>query len=178
MDKKKIIIISSIAVAVIIAIVGAILLFSTVFSSDKDDKTPSSQTSATGGNITVTVESAEAQPGSVVKVPVKVSDNSGFMASLIEISYDGKVLEYMDYEKGDVITDYEFVNGDNKIQFLNAENENTTKNGTMFTLKFRVIGKSGDKSDIKISATDNGGFINFDEQDVKPTINNGTVTVK
>lgn len=179
MDKKKMIIISSIAAAVIVAIVGVVILLSTVFSGDNGDSTDKAPVSA-GGSITVNVGSAEAENGAIVKVPVTVSNNSGFTASLVNVTFDGKVLEYMGYEKGDVINDYEFVPADNAVSILHSEPElkDTTKNGTLYTLKFKVVGKSGEKSEVKLNIPDDGGFINLDEKDVVPKITNGTVTVK
>ena len=171
MDKKKIIIIGSIAAAVIIAIVCAILLLPNIFGGGNGDAK---------GKFAVTVESAEAEADGIVKVPVTVENNPGFTASLVNVTFDGKVLEYMGYEKGDVISDYEFVPKDNSVSILHSEAElkDTTKNGTMYTLKFKVIGKAGDKSEVKLNIPEDGGFINLEEKDVAPVITNGTVTVK
>jgi len=171
MNKKKIIIISSIAAAVIAAVVVTIVLLTTVFGGNKEDSS---------GKFTVTIGSAETKAESIVKVPVTVSGNPGFTASLVNITFDGKVLEYMGYEKGEVISDYEFVPADNSVSILHSEAElkDTNKNGTMYTLKFRVVGKAGDESKVELKIPDDGGFINLEEQDVVPEIKNGTVTVK
>ena len=180
MNKKKMIIIGSIAAAVVAAVVVTVVLFTTVFGGNNPDKDSSSQTNATSGKINVNVGSVEAEEESIVKVPVTVSNNPGFTAHLVNVTFDGKVIEYMGYEKGDVISDYEFVPGDNSVSILHSEAElkDTTNNGTMYTLKFRVIGKSGDKSDVKINVPSDGGFINLDEKDLEPIITNGAVTVK
>lgn len=177
--KKKIIII----VAAVIVLAGAIFatvkfgssLFKGGNGSEKTDTPSSSQTTGVAGTISIEVGSAEAEADSIVKVPVTVKENCGFVASLMTFTYDNTVLKFMGYEKGDVIKDYQFDTADNTIKFLNCENEDTDKNGTLFTLKFKVTGKAGAKSDVKLDVNE---IVNYDEKDIESVVTSGTVTVK
>ncbi len=188
--KKKIIIIVAIAVVVVAAVVGTVFGLSSLFSGDAGSKTEvstpvsSEETANTestesvkefAGEASVKVGSAEASKDGIVKVPVTIEKNPGFVASLMTFTYDNTVIKYMGYEKGDVIKDYQFDATDNTVKFLNLENEDTDKTGTLFTLKFQVVGDSGKTSDVKLAIED---MINYDEKDIKTEIENGKVTVK
>lgn len=180
MNKKMWITIGAIvaAVAVIVGVVLAILL-SKGNDNKGDESKPNVSSSAESDTNTekmvVTAGSAEGKNGETVSVAITVDSNPGFMASLFDIKYDNTVLEYISYEAGDIISDYQFAENDGYLRFLNAEDSNVTDNGTMFTLKFKVIGESGDSSDIALEIAD---IINYDEQDVAYTAVNGTVKVK
>lgn len=166
MNKKTIIIIASVALAVILAIVGSVFLFNSLFSGEKS-----------GDNVAkITVEEVTGEKDKTVLVDVKMNSNPGFMASLMDISYDTAVMEYIGYDKGDVIEDYQFEeNEKGLLKFLNLENEDVSKTGTLFTLKFKIKGDSGAKSDVKIDITD---IINYNEEDIAYKVTNGSVTVK
>ena len=169
--KKKIIIISAIAVAVIGVIVGTIALLVSSFLVDTENPDVSTIT----GTAVITLGDDEGEKGDTVKIPVDVSENGGFMASLLNFSYDSSALKYIGYEKGDVLTDYEFSEGDGSLKFLGLENEDVTATGTLFTLKFEILTDSKQETEIKLDVED---IINYDEQSLTTTVENGKVTVK
>lgn len=169
--KKKIIIISAIAVAVIGVIVGTIALLVSFFAVDTKDP----NVSTTSNTAVITVGDAEGKKGDTVKIPVDISENGGFMASLLNISYDSSALKYIGYEKGEVLTDYEFSESDGSLKFLGLENEDVTDNGTLFTLKFEILTDSKQKTEIKLDVED---IINYDEESLTTSVENGEVTVK
>ena len=161
MSKKKIIIIASIIVAVILAIVGTILLLTNVFSD------------GASGPAVITVGSAKGEKGDIVKIPVDISNNPGIGAEMFTFTYDSEAVKYIGYEKGDVLSDYEFADNNGTLKFLGLENGDVDKNGNLFTLKFEILGKKG--SDIGITVED---IINFDEQNIENTAKGGKITVK
>ena len=176
--KKKIIIISAISVAVLAVIITAIILLSSFF--DFSGKKPNDSSIVNGeyavqdGDAVFTVGSAEGSKGDIVKIPVKISNNPGFMASLMSFKYDNNVLEYIGYEKGDFLEDYEFSNKEGVLKFLGLEENDVSDNGLLFNLKFEIIADSG-KSDIKLEIDD---VINYNEQIIKTANENGKITVK
>ena len=167
MNKKKMIVIGSISLAVIAAIVATVILLMSVFG---------------GGSGAFTVKAGEAtvEKGGIVKVPIEVSGNPGFCAAMFSVNYDGEVLEYLGFENGDVVGQCEVAPSGNKVVAIleNSEAADNEKNGTLYTLKFTAIGNSGAESDIKLELEKEGSFINIDEKVVTPDIENGKVTIK
>ena len=155
-------------------IIALILCFVMVFSfAACGKKKGNSESEVKIDPISVTVTSAEGAKDSIVKVSVDVAKNPGFMATLMSITYDKDNLQYVGYEKADILTDYEFSNNDGELKFICAEENDVDGNGTLFNLKFKI---TGDKdSEIKIASAE---FVNYDEQDVPTNITNGKITVK
>ncbi len=175
--KKKIIIISAISVAVLAVIITAIILLTSFFDfgGKKDDgSNVSSGYAQQDGDAVFTVGSAEGSKGDIVKVPVKISNNPGFVASLMGFKYDTKILKYIGYEKGEFLEDYEFSDKDGVLKFLGLEDADVSDNGLLFNLKFEIVADSGE-SDIKLEIED---VINYDEQIIKTAAENGKITVK
>ncbi len=173
MNKKTIIIIIAAVVAVALAITGAVIW---IGSTLKDDgKTPSEDLSK--GDMTISVGTETAAKGSTVKVPVKITGNKGFMAVMLECAYDTNVLEYVTYDKGDFLTDYEVNNSNGVVKFMSLEDGDVDDNGVMVYLEFKVKGNSGDSSEIKLTINE-GNICNYDEEILEVKTVNGKVTVK
>lgn len=137
------------------------------------ESTPTTVSEVKIDPISLTVTSAEGEKDSIVKVSVDVAENSGFMATLMSITYDKDNLKYVGYEKADVLSDYEFSNKEGELRFICAEEADVTANGTLFNLKFKIIGDKD--SEIKIASAE---FVNYNEQDVPVNVTNGKITVK
>ena len=150
--------------AVVLAIVGTTLLLTKVFSDGQGNQ---------NGPAQITVGSVEGKTGDIVKVSVEISNNPGIGAEMFTFTYDSEAVKYIGYEKGNVLSDYEFSDNNGTLKFLGLENGDVDTNGTLFSLKFEVLGNKG--SDIKINVED---VINFDEEDVETTTKNGKITVK
>lgn len=218
--KKKIIIISAIAVVLIGAIIGAIFGLSSAFAGDKGNKSSdnssqvsneskedteskdnvetdasadsetnsSSETGKTESTVeskpnvsdnkptdaTITVGNAETKKGSIVKVPVNIDKNPGFTAALLNFNYDTSVIKYLGYEKGDVLSDYQFVDKDGTLKFLCLENKDVNKDGLLFYIKFEVL-KGNAETDIKLTVDQ---VVNYDEEGLDIAGANGKITVK
>lgn len=159
-------------------IIALLLCFCMVFAfaaCGKKDNTSSvaTQSEVKIDPITVKVSSAEGEKDAIVKVSVDVSENPGFIATLMSISYDEENLKYVGYEKADILSGYEVSNDHGTVAVL-AENDVDVKdNGTLFNLKFKIIGDK--ESEIKIASAE---FVNYDEQDVPVNIENGKIAVK
>lgn len=169
MSKKKLIIIISIVVAVALAIAGTTILLINLFS----DGSAKANSGKSNGPALITVGSVEGSKGDIVKVPVEISNNPGIGAEMFTFTYDSTAVKYIGYEKGDVLSDYEFSDNNGTLKFLGLEDGDVDKNGTMFTLKFEILDKKG--SDIEITVND---IINYDEQSIENTAKGGKIKVK
>lgn len=162
MNKKTVIGIICIAVAVVIVAVGAVLLLSK------------------GGVIssapTITVENAKGNKGDVVSVPVKISGNPGFMAMMVDFEYDKDALKYIGYDEGNVISNYQFAEDEGKVKMLNLEDADTKKNGTLLSLKFEILTDNSQDSEVKVVAGDDS-VCNSQEELIKVKTKNGKITL-
>ena len=180
--KKKIIIISAIAVVVIGAIIGSIFGLSSLFSADKGGNpseesvltSANEETDKKDGKTKITVGNAEGKKGSIVKVPVNISGNPGFTAALLNFKYDTSVVKYIGYEKGELLTDYEFADDKGSLKFLCLENKDVNKDGLLFNIKFEIL-KDSAETDIELSVED---VVNYNEKSVKTASTNGKITSK
>lgn len=125
---------------------------------------------------TIVVEDVKAKVGSTIKVPVKVYKNPGVMAYMINFEYDTTVLQYVDYEKGDFLTDYNFSTNNGTLTFVNLENSDVAKNGTMFYIKFKVLKTDKEATEITINLPE-GSAGNSKEELVNFAGENGTVKI-
>jgi len=166
MNKKKLIIIIVASVlAVALLATGGYFLIKNGFSA------------GTSGKAVISVESVSAKVGDTVKIPVKISGNKGFMGFLLEFQYDNEALKYDGYDKGDVITDYEFSDNDGTLSFVCIENDDVKKNGTLVYLKFKVLDTKKNSAEIKVNVNKES-FANSNEEYVVFNGKNGTVTIK
>lgn len=181
--KKKIIIISAIAVVVIGAIIGSTVLLVSLFSAEKNATSSVQEVSGSEdtyaeqkGDAKFTVGTASGAKGDIVKIPVSIDNNPGFIASLMNFQYDNTVVKYIGYEKGDFLTDYEFADNNGVLKFLNLEegDKDVKNNGLLFNIKFEIL-KDSAETDIKLNIED---VINYDEQNIKTAVTNGKITAK
>lgn len=159
-------------------IIALLLCFCMVFCFAACGKKDTASSASTQSEVKIdplslSVSSAEGEKDSIVKISVDVSENPGFMATLMSITYDKDNLKYVGYEKADVLSDYEFSNNEGELRFICAEDADVKTNGTLFNLKFKIIGDK--ESEVKIASAE---FVNYEEQDVPANITNGKITVK
>ena len=160
---KKVIIIAASAIVVIAAIVLTIVTLNGGFGF---------RTSPT-----IEVESVEGKVGDTIKVPVRVYKNPGVMGYFLNFEYDDSVLTYVEYEKGDFLTNYEFSTYNGVLSFVNVENKDVDENGVLFYLKFRIKETDKNETEIKLNLTGEEAA-NSQEKWVKFEGENGTVTIK
>lgn len=171
MNKKKLIIIIVSAVLVTaLVITGVILLLKNAFKSNGSK-------SSDAGEAVITVSDVEAEKGTKIRVPVKISGNPGFMACMLELDYDSSSLKYVTYYKGDFLTDYTFEDNDGVLKFIGVEDADVTKDGTLFELEFEVL-KDAKDSEISPVDGDNTALCNFDEEKLSVKTSGGKITVK
>jgi len=112
-----------------------------------------------------------AQPGDEISVDIVIRDNPGVMVMVLGIDYDSACLEYIGYEDG-IFTGWEV--------FTNAVwigDSNLDSDGTILTLKFKVIDNASPCS-TKIAVTyEEGDIANYDEEIIMPEIVPGGVEI-
>ena len=168
MSKKKIIVIVAAAVAAIALFAGLGVYLSSVFSSDGDSKS---------GKAAITVGSVSGEVGKTVRVPVKISDNPGAMGFFLQFEYDDEALEYISFEKGDLLTDCEVSGGNGSLKLISVEENDVKKDGTLVYLTFKVrVGASGN-SEIKLICGENS-VCNYNEESIAINAVNGKISVK
>ena len=173
MNKKVVIILVAAVVALALIITGTVIGLKGLFknSSSSDASQPISE------KAKITVGSVSAKKGETIEIPVKIDKNPGIMAMLFDIKYDSSVLQYMNYSKGDVLSDYSFNDLGGSVRFVNIEDNDITKNGTLFTLKFKVLADAPTGESLIEPMIDEYSLTDFDESIIKSDVTNGTVTV-
>lgn len=171
-NKKTIIIITASVLAAVALIAGLTVWLVNVFKSD--DKSVSSGKS---GDAVITVESVSEKAGKNIKIPVKFTGNPGAMGFFIQFEYDTEALEYLSFEKGELLTDCEVSEQDGTLKLVSVEDNDITKDGVMVYLNFKIKDNATGRSEIKLICDENS-VCNYDEQSVPVKTENGKVTVK
>lgn len=171
-NKKTIIIITASVLAAVALIAGLTVWLVNVFKSD--DKSVSSGKS---GDAVITVESVSEKAGKNIKIPVKFTGNPGAMGFFLQFEYDTEALEYLSFEKGELLTDCEISENDGTLKLVSVENNNITKDGVMVYLSFKIKDKASGTSEIKLICDENS-VCNYDEQSIPVKTVDGKVTVK
>ncbi len=127
------------------------------------------------------VAEISANPGDTVIVPITFTENPGIMAVTINFTYDSSVLEYVNYHKGTVVSDYgvKAFPEENRIRFVACQNSNDTlNNGTFISFEFKVKknAKAG-LSQIGINYS-KGDFCNKNLDRIMPKVVSGGVKVQ
>ena len=86
----------------------------------------------------ITVGSGTASPGGTIGIPVSIRNNPGIAGAQFTISYDKSVMTLERIERGSIFSNGNYTGdaGRNLVQWYNTSN--STSNGTMFTLYFKV----------------------------------------
>ncbi len=171
-NKKTIIIITASVLAAVALIAGLTVWLVNVFKSD--DKSVSSGKS---GDAVITVESVSEKAGKNIKIPVKFTGNPGAMGFFLQFEYDTEALEYLSFEKGELLTDCEVSEQDGTLKLVSVEDNDITKDGVMVYLNFKIKDNATGRSEIKLICDENS-VCNYDEQSVPVKTENGKVTVK
>ena len=168
MSKKKIIVIVAAAVAAIALFAGLGVYLSSVFSSDGDSKS---------GKAAITVGSVSGEVGKTVRVPVKISDNPGAMGFFLQFEYDDEALEYISFEKGELLTDCEVSEGNGNLKLISVEENDVKKDGTLVYLTFKVRDSASGDCEIKLICDENS-VCNYNEESIAINAVNGKISVK
>lgn len=169
MSKKKLTIIITASVLAALALIAGLIFWLTGFFKG--------ESSSDGGNTTITVGSVSDEVGKTVKVPVKLTDNPGAMGFLLRFEYDTEALEYISFEKGELLSDCEISDNNGSLTLVSVEDNDITDNGVMVYLSFKLKDGASGKSEIKLICDENS-VCNYDEESIPVNTVNGEITVK
>lgn len=168
MNKKIILAIVSIAVAIALLVGGVVLIIN-------------------GLKPTVlSVVDQEALAGDTIRIPIEIDNNHGLWMGSIYIEYDPNVLEFISCAKGDVFEECEAnVVQSGELALLVNESisklSNTKKNGEIAVLNFKIKDHAA-SGEYKILFDDDTAFYDItvkdDEELIYPQLENGTVYIK
>ena len=132
---------------------------------------------------TFRIGSVQAAPGETVQIALSVENNPGFIATMMNISYDPQVLTLTGIENGTVFPDDVFCYGGSmteipyKFLWIDAlHTENYTQDGTLATFTFSVDENASGMTQIALSY-DAGSTIDVDITPVAFAVENGTVEI-
>lgn len=140
-----------------------------------------SMTAFAAADMTFTVSNVKkAAPGDTVTMKVTLANSKAVCAVNPTIEYDTEKLEFVSATNGDVFTANAFMiggarEGKVKILYYNGTTD-TQKNGTVCTLKFKVLKGATGYADVKLNFPANS-VVNAKEQPVKFTSVAGRVSV-
>lgn len=185
MKKKIVIIIAAVVLVLALLVTGVVLFLKGSFSKNNKDNNSSIESGSVSepvslepsGEVNFSIGSVEGKVGDTVSVPVEITNNPGFVASLLKFKYDTKSLKYKGYDKGDFLSSYEISDNKGTIYFLAEENADVKDNGVVINLKFEVL-KDAKTSDIELISDDETMLVNWDEQFYTVSGTNGKVTIK
>ena len=186
MNKKLIIGIIAAVVALALVVIGIISITDGLGSKEPTNNSSSNPPYATNPEDNVIegekteISADKNDTETIITVPIKVSQNPGFCASQLYLTYDTDALVYVDYGKGDIFDEHTVEESKGGISCISYPSQfrDIDKTGTLITLSFKVNknAKPGEY-EIKIDKTKTK-FGNMNEQLVKPTISTGKITVK
>lgn len=173
--------------AIILCVTAAILFAGCTEKGTKDssdvpaDTSVSAKTdenSPTDGQPVISAGEVKATEGKNVVVPFTVSRNCKIAAMDIVITYDGECLEYVSASAGSLYSDgIVAANGsDGKVKLSVITLYPPEGEGEMFTVTFKAIGKSGQKSAITTEVTTCCESVVTNR--ITPTLKPGSVTIE
>ncbi len=126
-------------------------------------------------NISYTVTSVEGKKGDTVTVSVKLSSDIDVWGSNVMLGYNSSELEVVKCTKGDVASSGSLHNTGSSVNYSGMYSK---KQGTIFTVEFKILKSSG-TSTLKLTSTENidgsGKFYECSVADGKVTVVGGTV---
>lgn len=170
MNKKLILIITSIVLVVALLVIGVMLFLGNI------------------GNCKIAIESKTALQGDAVSIPISISKNHGLYYGRIIINYDSDALSFVSCANGEVFEECEANNLDGQLVLMVNQTgvENTKIDGVMATLNFKV-NETAPKGNYDInfeinqeSPDDATCFVNVSEPEnfIAFEHENGKITVK
>lgn len=193
MNKKLIIGIIAAVVALALVVIGIISITDGLGSKEPSTSNPSSSTPSgsnppyatnpedniiDGEKTEISADKNDTE--TIITVPIKVSNNPGFCASQLYLTYDTDALVYVDYGKGDIFDEHMVEESKGGIACMSYPSQfrDIDKDGTLLTLSFKVKknAKAGEY-EIKIDKTKTK-LANMNEQYIKATLSTGKITIK
>ncbi len=134
------------------------------------------------GQTTITIPTLQAKAGDELFIPVQVKDNQGFASFIIDVTYDKKILTPISVEKdqmlkGMFVSNLDYQQAQSMLREAYVDTTNTSANGTLFTLKFKINGDiQGTQAytlDIKLTE-----FYDTDLKQVQTQLVNNPITLQ
>ncbi len=103
-------------------------------------------------DATIAVSSVRCNTGETVQVPISISNNSGLTDIQFNVNFDSLCLEYLSCETtSDIFALASTTNSGNKLSYSAMNADQTTDNGILLTITFKVISDERLNSEITIS---------------------------
>ena len=127
-------------------------------------------------NISYTVTSVQGKKGDTVTVSVKLSSDIDVWGSNVMLGYNSSELEVVKCTKGDVASSGSLHNTGSSVNYSGMYSK---KQGTIFTVEFKILKSSG-VSTLKLTSTENidgtGKFYECNVADGKVTVTGSAAT--
>lgn len=161
MNKKLVLTIISVILAVALITTGVILIINNV------------------GDTVVSFESKTALAGDTVKIPFSIAKNHGIWGAEVHISYDPDVLSFASCANGDVFDECEVNDENGTVNLIINQSalKNSKSNGVIAILSFK-ISDAAQSGDYEISFDDDTAFCDIESELVEVVLENGVITVK
>lgn len=121
----------------------------------------------------ISVGNIDGYVGTVIEVPVMITNNPGINFAQLRISYDPKVHKPVEVVNGSVFTTLTGSTTGSPIELYFKSDKNTTANGTIATIKFEVLA-AAEASAIQIQSI--GDISNAQNETVTAVLKSGSVT--
>ncbi len=131
------------------------------------------------GDTIVSLGSAKGISGDVVEIPLSIENNKGMWGGQILIDYDSDNLSFVSMENGTVFEECIANDTGDCLALLVTQSklENSSKNGDIATLKFKIK-VSADDGVYNLDFNKDTNFCNAKEEMIEPDLNGGKITVK
>ncbi len=169
---KNKILIWSVSIAVSVAVVILVVLGIFFFVGGKTKSQDNSS-----NKLTISAASAEAKLNQTVEIPVKISQNPGIMALIVDFQFDSSILQYMGYNEGKVFKDCEIVEKEGVLTLICEDDADVKADGELITLKFKVKSDSAKETALKVVVADNS-ICNFNEELIAGVGQDGKIKIK
>lgn len=126
--------------------------------------------SANAANVAYTVTNVSGKKGDTVTVAVKISSDAEIWGANVMLGYNPYELQYVSSSKGDSVSSGSLHNTGSSINYSGTY---SNTNGTVFTVKFKILKDSG-TSALRLTSTEN---IDYNGKNYACSVADGTVTV-
>ncbi len=131
------------------------------------------------GDTIVYLGNAKGINGDVVEIPLSIENNKGMWGGQILIDYDSDTLSFVSIEDGTVFDECVVNDTSDCVAILVTQSklENSSKNGDIATLKFKIK-VSADDGVHSLDFNKDTNFCNAKEEIIEPGLKGGKITVK
>ncbi len=126
--------------------------------------------SVNAADVTYSVTDVSGKKGDTVTVSVNISSSVNLWGGIVKLGYNSSELQYVSSDKGTVISSGSLNNSGSSVTYAGQYNG---KNGTVFTVTFKILKDSG-YSTLTLTSSEN---IDGDGKEYTCSTSNGKVTV-